>query len=428
MDIERSIISKVVIEKDFSSCADLGISRDMFYDQRSRRVWDAIREDVTEHGSVPSREFLKREFPEYKIYDEVEDPFSLLVQALKENHALTIFEQALVEGSNAFKDEDLERIKSVLAKALADVDQDLSSARDINLVGTGQERWDRYDEMQNRDPSEYLGIPMGFPVIDNATQGFQGGQLIVFIGPPKAGKSTIMILAARAAHKQRKKVLVIGFEMSNEEQYTRYDAIEAGIDHKVLRGGKDRQLTERQWRDLDDHLREMDESGVDFILSNDTHNNMTLSGVTAKIDKYKPDVVIVDGVYMMTDEVTGEQNTPQALTNLTRGFKRTAQNKGIPIIITTQVLTWKMDKKKGVTTDSIGYSSSFAQDADAIIAVEPTERPDINKIKITDARNVQRGVEVYVEWDWAKAKFEELDYNPFEESGDEDEGGYQAGF
>jgi replicative DNA helicase len=425
MDLERSILSKVVLDKDFASCADLGVNRDMFYDQRSRAVWDAIKDDVSTHGQVPSRDFLKREFPTYKFYDEVEDPLGLLVDALKENHALTIFEQALVEASNAFQTEDLAKIKSILTTALSEVDQDLAATRDINLVGTGQDRWDRYDEMQNRDPDEYLGIPMGFPVIDNATQGFQNGQLVVFVGPPKAGKSTIMILAARAAHKQRKKVLVIGFEMSNEEQYTRYDAIEAGIDHAVLRGGKDRRLTERQWRDLDDHLREMDESGVDFILSNDTHNNTTLTGVAAKIDKYKPDLVIIDGVYMMTDEVTGEVNTPQALTNITRGSKRLAQNKEIPVVITTQVLEWKMDKKKGVTSSSIGYSSSFGQDADVIVAVEKTERENINKIKIVLARNAQN-VEVYCEWDWSTGTFEELSYNPFEET--EESSAYESSF
>lgn len=86
-----------------------------------------------------------------------------------------------------------------------------------------------------------------------------------------------------------------------------------------------------------------------------------------------------------------------------------------------------MDKKKGIQSDSIGYSSSFAQDADAIIGVEKTERPDVNKIKIVLARNATN-VEVYVEWDWSKGKFEELDYNPFEEPEGGDDGGYQASF
>lgn len=425
MDLERSIISKIVIEKDFATCADLGVTRDMFYDQRSRAVWDAIKEDVATHGHVPSREFIKREFPTYKIADEVEDSFSLLVAALKENHAFTIFEAAIVDASNAYKNEDLERIKNLLSKALADVDQDLSSARDINLAGTGQDRLDRYEEIQDRDPDEYLGVPMGFRVIDQATQGFQDGQLIVFAGPPKAGKSTIMLLAARAAWKQHKRVLVVGFEMSNEEQFMRFDAIEAGIDHSRLRGGRERQLSDRDWNDLVESVENIDEYGVDLWLSNDTHNNTTLSGIAAKVDKYKPDLLIVDGVYMMQDENGEKPGSPQALTNITRGFKRMAQNKQIPIAITTQVLEWKMDKKKGVQASSIGYSSSFAQDADCMIAVEKTEDPKINLIKIVIARN-SPPVEVYVEWDWEHAKFEELDYNPFESDGEDEGAGHYA--
>jgi hypothetical protein len=80
----------------------------------------------------------------------------------------------------------------------------------------------------------------------------------------------------------------------------------------------------------------------------------------------KPDIVFVDGVYLMMDELTGEMNTPQAITNITRAMKRLAQRIDLPIIITTQTLLWKMRAGK-VTADSIGYSSSFFQDSDVIL-------------------------------------------------------------
>ena len=104
-----------------------------------------------------------------------------------------------------------------------------------------------------------------------------------------------------------------------------------------------------------------------------------------------------------------------------------AQNKQIPIVITTQVLEWKMDKKHGVQAGSIGYSSSFAQDADCMVAVEKTDDPKINFLKIVIARN-SPPVGVYVEWDWEHAKFDELDYNPFEDPEGEGDSGYASSF
>jgi hypothetical protein len=44
--------------------------------------------------------------------------------------------------------------------------------------------------------------------------------------------------------------------------------------------------------------------------------------LAANIEQTKPDIVFVDGVYLMLDENTGEMNTPQAITNITRALKR----------------------------------------------------------------------------------------------------------
>jgi hypothetical protein len=120
----------------------------------------------------------------------------------------------------------------------------------------------------------------------------------------------------------------------------------------------------------------------------------------------------VDGIYMMQDELGEAQGSSQALTNLTRGFKRMAKNLQIPIVISTQVLEWKMNKKKGITSDSIGYSSSFAQDSDVILGVESTDDANINKIKVVLARNCPP-LETYCQWDWETGKFEELNEDPF---------------
>jgi predicted ATP-dependent serine protease len=170
--------------------------------------------------------------------------------------------------------------------------------------------------------------------------------LIVFVGPPKAGKSTMMLLAALAAHALGKVPLLIGFEMSNEEQEQRIDAITAKISHHRLRGGNAGPTTSASGSSGNFIPGT---SMADFMLSNDTMSTTTLTGIESKVEKYEPDILIVDGVYMMQDENGENPGSPQALTNITRGFKRLCQNRSLPTIITTQVLEWKMDKKKGVT-------------------------------------------------------------------------------
>jgi replicative DNA helicase len=109
----------------------------------------------------------------------------------------------------------------------------------------------------------------------------------------------------------------------------------------------------------------------------------------------------------MVDESTGESNTPQALTNITRNLKRLAQKQRIPIVITTQVLLWKM-KKRQVSADSIGYSSSFFQDSDVILGLQKQDEEDdtSRELRVVASRNCGPASTDLL-WDWEEGKFEE---------------------
>ncbi len=427
LDIERSIISKMVLEKDFTPVTELGLNRKLFLDRSNQRIYDTLLSLQSEHGSV-TLGMMKTHYPEYKFL-KVEEPFSFLVEELRDNYAYAETEDSLQEAAVLFDKGDHVDSRAVLSQLLDRLAQDVIVTQDVNLADTVEARLTQYEENRDRDPDELLGIPSGFDLIDQATQGFQPKQLITLVGPPKAGKSTSIALMAISAWKKNCKVLFIGFEMSNEEQSTRIDAFVAHLDHTKLRGGKNKRLTNAEMGDLRESLEEFYDHG-DFILSNDTRSALTVSGIGAKIDQYDPDFVIVDGVYMMMDEAGSPHppGSPQALTNITRGFKRLAQNKNVPILITTQVLEWKMDKGKSITSGSIGYSSSFIQDSDLVMGIERTDDSLIQLMKVVLGRNVPQGVESFIKWEWEKGEFEELGYNPFEEDTEEEDTGRGAGF
>jgi len=136
----------------------------------------------------------------------------------------------------------------------------------------------------------------------------------------------------------------------------------------------------------------------------DAINGITMSALSAKITQLNPDIVFVDGMYLMLDEITGERNTPQAITNITRALKRLAQNIDKPIVITTQTLLWKMKGRK-VSADSIGYSSSFFQDSDVILGLEPIELSDgsrdelVRKFSVVESR-ICAPTETTLTWVW----------------------------
>jgi replicative DNA helicase len=292
---------------------------------------------------------------------------------------------------------------NALSSGLLDVSIDASPLLDVDITQTTDARIEEYLALGELDGG-LRGIPSGFPTIDLATAGFQSEQLITLVGPPKAGKSTVAMLAAIAAHKAGKVPLFLSFEMSNTEQAARHDAFRAGISHHALLTGKLNTAQEKRLRRYLDLTKDM----VPFYMSGDISGTTTVSGIAAKVEQYKPDILFVDGSYLLDDEQGQDKNSSQALTNITRSLKRLAQKSKIPVFNTTQVLTWKLNKKKGITSDSIGYSSSFAQDSDVVLGIMSDEdSDDMAKLSIVIARNAPKKT-VQIQFDFEVGQFREL--------------------
>lgn len=407
-NIEQKILSKIVATRSLTEVGEANIRPDFFQDPKAKQVFADMLKHRATYGEVPTVSAVRADHPDYKFI-KVEDGWPYLIDEIHKAHKLAVLEMGITASVEAYDSGDPEIVLERLHKMMRQVSHDVPQGRDTNLTETGDERFERYMALKDLDGG-LRGIPTGFDSIDRVTQGLQKQQLITFIGPPKAGKSTLMLLASMAAHNYGVKPLFIGFEMTNHEQEERYDAIRAKVSHSRLRAGSLKIEEEKRLRKSLNQMEVM----PDFWLSTDTMSATTLSGVQAKIETLEPDVVFVDGVYMMDDELGEPKMSPQALTNITRGMKRMAQNLDIPIAISTQALESRIDKKHGVTSRSIGYSSSFAQDSDAVFSVERTEEPDVQKLKLLLARQAA-AMEVFVRWDWMTGTFEEIE-DPFDDT------------
>jgi replicative DNA helicase len=83
------------------------------------------------------------------------------------------------------------------------------------------------------------------------------------------------------------------FEMSNIEQQHRHDAMRAKIAHSRLVRGNLNLDEERRYKETLERMETMQK----FYLTDST-SAMTVTGLAAKIEKIKPDIVFVDGVYL----------------------------------------------------------------------------------------------------------------------------------
>jgi replicative DNA helicase len=395
-DNEHRLVSKVIRDRDIVPALSRGIHDSWFLDEDNRKVWAFVRKHYSEYREVPTATTVKDHYPNYKVLD-VQDTVEYLLDTMVDFRRRLLTRQGLENAVELLQDNNHDAALLAMEQAIAKVnEQGVLGTHEVDLSKNTEERYEEYKALQNKT---FLGIPTGFEKIDEATAGLQGGQLITVIAPPKTGKSQIALQMAINVHKLVKVPMFQSFEMNNHEQQQRHDAMRANVSHGRLRRGKLLPAEESRYIDM---LNDMEKLHPFHLV--DAVNGITVSALSAKIEQCNPDIVFVDGVYLMMDEITGEMNTPQAITNITRAMKRLAQKINKPIVITTQTLLWKMRAGK-VTADSIGYSSSFFQDSDVILGLEPVEEDEeIRLLKIVQSRNCPPS-ETAITWRWETGCF-----------------------
>ena len=406
MNNEKKLLSKALTERNLTPLFQRNVGQAWFADEDDRRVWIFARDHFGKYGECPSLEVVHENYPTYQILD-VSDSMDYLLDAVVASRRKIATNQMLSEAIDKVeRKQDHEEAIIAIQRGLIKLEEDgLTSTNDIDLTNDPMVRWDEYNERKNL-PNGLRGLPTGFPTIDAATSGLQNGQLVVIIAPPKTGKSTLALQIALNIHREQKKVPMFqSFEMSNQEQLNRYDAMRSLISHHRLLTGTLTAEEEARYKRI---LTNLDKVDHKFWLV-DSAAGQTVSGIASKIQTLQPDIVFIDGVYLMIDEQTGEANTPQALTNITRSLKRLAQKTNLPVVISTQVLTWKM-KGGRVSADAIGYSSSFFQDADVILGLqrEDEEIDDTRLLRVVASRN-SGPAEATLDWQWAEGRFREID-------------------
>ena len=400
-DNEERLISRVVRTREIVPALEAGLEDNWFYNAENRAVWKFIRQHWTKYQEVPTAVTVKDNFPTYRLL-AVEDSLEYLVDQLVDYRKRQKTIEVVQNAAESIASGDHEKAIAEMAQGISTIfDEGIAQTSDIDLTDAPEKRFDEYMSIKTRDGG-LLGYRTGFKTIDEATAGLQPGQLITIIAPPKTGKSVLAMQIAVNVHEDGYVPMFQSFEMTNIEQQHRHDAMRAKIAHSRLVRGNLNLDEERRYKEA---LKKMDTMHKFYLT--DSSSAMTVSGLQAKIEKIRPDIVFVDGVYLMVDEASGESNTPGALTSITRNLKRLAQRQNIPIVISTQVLLWKM-KRGQVSADSIGYSSSFFQDSDVILGLQKQDEEDDSsrELRIVASRNSGPATSDLL-WDWEGGRFEE---------------------
>lgn len=196
------------------------------------------------------------------------------------------------------------------------------------------------------------------------------------------------------------KVLFVSNEMSNGQIMQRFDAVHFKLPYKELRAGLLPDALEKRYFE---GLAKM-KSEVQMDVTQDVKGILSVAN---KIDLYRPDIVLIDGMYLLSDDGRSTSRW-ESISNISRGLKKLAQSKKIPVIATTQFNRAadevKMDK---VTLSNLGFSDSIGQDADVVLGLFRTRDMEMNNEMRVRMLKIREGEpkDFTLHWDLRRMEF-----------------------
>ncbi|MET0726032.1 MAG: replicative DNA helicase [Leifsonia sp.] len=220
-------------------------------------------------------------------------------------------------------------------------------------------------EAAKHTDGKMTGVPTGFADLDDLTNGFHPGQMIIVAARPALGKSTLALDFARsAAIGHDMPTIFFSLEMGRSEIAMRLLSAEASVPLQSMRKGT---VDSRDWTTIAATRGRINDAPL-YI---DDSANMTLVEIRAKCRRLKQRVglkmIVIDYLQLMTSGKRVESRQ-QEVSEFSRALKLLAKELQVPVIALSQLNRGpeqRADKLPAIS--DLRESGSIEQDADMVI-------------------------------------------------------------
>lgn len=349
------------ISENGSTTSLRGIQPEFLVDADEQTVYDFITTHYRRYRELPVIETIEEETrirmpetPEHidfyiqevhnrRVYTQVRDEFTTLRNNISQSNIDGILESANV-------------IRSACTP----------------FTGQQQELY-RVDQLAPELLEEYIrkhynpgmsGVATGWSYLDEQTGGWQDGDLIVWVARPAAGKTHLSIHQALSAWLSGKSILYVSMEMTLKQIGMRMASQLAGLNPDYVRKGLLSKWGEARLHAAIELLR----SSRSFHLYAGNFNKTT-SSVEMLIQELSPDVVFIDGMYLMTPAKNVRGGRFESAAYLVDEIKRMCLTTERPIIATTQFGRDAGKGGKNGTLENIGYTDTIGTHASVVLSI-----------------------------------------------------------
>lgn len=375
-NIEYQLLGQIIAAQDLHTVEKLRIDETFFLsDSQTKEVFRFIREHYhndNTHGSVPSWEIIQSRFAGFP-YVHSNDTIATLCQEIR-RYKVRAQLLSISDQINNTVDVDPIAAMNALREASTAMLSEHEVSTDMLLSSAAQRIYDDYQLLANSQG--VTGIPFPWEILNEDTQGMHEGQFIVIYGRPKSMKTWVALYIAAVAYLKGMRVLVWSLEMSEMQILKRVACLIAQVDYdKFKKARLDPATAQKVWQILwsirDEELIKLKNSGhQSALMATRPKGGTGVTSLQAKIKEFKPDLVIVDGMYLMRDDRQRVRNVDwKSIAHISQDLKTTAGQFDIPIIGVTQANRGADKDPKKADLSELAYADALAQDCDLCLRV-----------------------------------------------------------
>jgi hypothetical protein len=334
-------------------------------------------------GKLPSISFTEAKFD--CALPNTEDDLTDLSKEIFDKYQLARLSDIVEKAGQLSRDSGVSQAVGFMRAELSKADV-VSSYTDVRLANN-MTTIDRYRQrVKDRTSTNSNLMDSPWPSLNKAIYCFRPGDFVVTTSRLSIGKTwTQLYLAHHLADKRKRKVLFFSKEMSKSAIADRVDALRFKLNFTRLREGTLGVREVNRWARL-----KKQEKDYEFVVAGDESiDGFGVEAVVAKTQEVNPDVVFIDGAYLLTVAGSQRLDEPARMTALSRRLKALAMatNKVFFVSVQTNRKVESLKGKAGSAVVAVHGSDSWAQDADFLFGISGQRGSSLRQFDILKGRD-----------------------------------------
>ena len=290
--------------------------------------------------------------------------FETSLRLLKEKFLSKLLTYSVKKVATFLKEGNLDKAINIFRKSLSYL-SDLPGKRTVYDL--------KEDSVHKEALSVSEGLKTGYLSIDNVTNGFRPGELIIIVSGFAEGKSTLLLNIGYNVFMSGKNVIYFSLEMPYTQIVRRIDSLSTGIPYLTLKTGN---LDEKQQEKIANLVKYFRNVPNHFYIIDCPE--CTPQFIDSKVSSLgiKPDLIVIDYLSLVKSEIS-YKSLWESLNTIAVRVRSIGRKYNVPVLTAAQVRREAIEREtEFYEAYDIALAFSLVQHADIVISMK-IDDPDV---------------------------------------------------